>query len=153
MKKNKQVMNYHYQPDIDFTVIYWSFSLGILLAGVIIILEKIDFSWLAAIFIVLGLSLIYFGSRRSITIHDNELAFNRGLPILEKNKRLPISMIRKLSVGTKGFTLYHETIDGQTNEVVCLMCEKSRQHFIHALSTNPLFDADIIVMDCNKLAK
>ncbi|MGX7029869.1 EbsA family protein [Vagococcus zengguangii] len=151
MNKDKQLTKFYYQPDIAHTVIYWSLSLCLFLGGIIITLEKIKFSWMAVMFILLGLLLILIGSSRRLCINDQEITFSVGLPIFQKNKRVPIKKIHKISLGSKGFTLYQETPDGEFNEIICLMKEKSLQYFVQTMTANEAFNGEISGLNINEL--
>ncbi|MGX6961274.1 EbsA family protein [Vagococcus xieshaowenii] len=133
---------YRYQPDLAHTIIYWSFALCLLLGAAIITLEKITFSWLAVVLVILGVLLTYFGLRRRIVVQEHELIFLLGIP--KKNKSLAISEVKKISIGSNGFTILHESKQGKKMEMVCMMKNRTLQEFVETVANHQTFQGDIV---------
>lgn len=71
---------YFYQPDPTDAVISWSWTLLILIAGVVVWLEVTHFQWLTALLLGTAVLITILAiSRRTLTVTDHEMIFNRLL--------------------------------------------------------------------------
>lgn len=85
---------YFYQPDLTGTIIDWSWTFILFLAGLIIWLEITHFQWISASFFAAFAILTFFGiKRRTVLITPTRLVFSR---LLQKDYlTIPLKDIRQ----------------------------------------------------------
>lgn len=85
---------YFYQPDLTGTIICWSWTFLLFIAGLVIWLEITHFQWLSAAFFAVFLILTLLEwRRRTVVITPTKMVFSR---LLQKNYLvIPIADIRQ----------------------------------------------------------
>lgn len=129
---------YRWHPEISTTIIYWSYSLGLLFLSVIIILEKIKFSWTALILFIIATCLVLNGWLKHLTIEDSEIKHYELRP--KKRRSYNIAHIKTILLGCKGFTL----VMADHKKYVYIMSKKKLDLFIEEVEHHPDFKGTII---------
>lgn len=94
----KKVERFYYQPDFLNNIITWSWTLLILIVGVIFWLEVTNFNWITAIFFAIFVMIISIQTvSRTIEIIGNELIINK---VIKSN--FSVLSIRNIKNVTKG---------------------------------------------------
>ncbi|CAM3318187.1 EbsA family protein [Vagococcus fessus] len=138
MNEKKVTNRYRWQPEIATSLIYWSFSFGLLFLSIIALLEQKSLNALSILFLVLACGFIYMGWSRYFDLTDNHLIIRA---ILRKNSlRLRLSEINKVSVGANGFTIVM-----MNDEVYTLiMSKKSLARFTAHIQEKETFSGKIV---------
>ncbi|HJA22622.1 MAG TPA: EbsA family protein [Candidatus Limosilactobacillus intestinavium] len=85
---------FFYQPDLTTAIIDWSWTLLILIIGIIIAFEITHFQWITALFIVIFLILAALQIfRRTVVISPSRFVFNRLL--VKEYLSVPVKDIRQ----------------------------------------------------------
>ncbi len=85
---------FFYQPDLTTAIIDWSWTLLVLIIGIIIAFEITHFQWITALFIVIFLILAALQiSRRTVVISPSRFVFNRLL--VKEYLSVPVKDIRQ----------------------------------------------------------
>lgn len=99
---------FFYQPDLTTAIIDWSWTLLILIIGIIIAFEITHFQWITALFIVIFLILAALQIfRRTVVISPSRFVFNRllvreYLSVPVKDIRQPIFTKHTLTITVHG---------------------------------------------------
>lgn len=76
----QEIKKYFYQPDLTSAIIDWSWTLLILIAGVVVWLEITHLQWISALLIAIFLILTFFGiQRRTVSVTPETMTFSRML--------------------------------------------------------------------------
>lgn len=85
---------FFYQPDLTTAIIDWSWTLVVLIIGIIIAFEITHFQWITALFIVIFLILAALQIfRRTVVISPSRFVFNRLL--VKEYLSVPVKDIRQ----------------------------------------------------------
>ena len=85
---------FFYQPDLTTAIIDWSWTLFVLIIGIIIAFEITHFQWITALFIVIFLILAALQIfRRTVVISPSRFVFNRLL--VKEYLSVPVKDIRQ----------------------------------------------------------
>ena len=85
---------FFYQPDLTTAIIDWSWTLVVLIIGIIIAFEITHFQWITALFIVIFLILAALQIfRRTVVISPSLFVFNRLL--VKEYLSVPVKDIRQ----------------------------------------------------------
>ena len=85
---------FFYQPDLTTAIIDWSWTLLVLIIGIIIAFEITHFQWITALFIVIFLILAALQIfRRTVVISPRRFVFNRLL--VKEYLSVPVKDIRQ----------------------------------------------------------
>ena len=85
---------FFYQPDLTTAIIDWSWTLLVLIIGIIIAFEITHFQWITALFIVIFLILAALQIfRRTVVISPSRFVFNRLL--VKEYLSVPVKDIRQ----------------------------------------------------------
>lgn len=99
---------YFYQPDMTTTIIDWSWTLIVLVIGIIIAFEITHFNWITAVFIIAFLLLAGLEIfSRTVTVTPTKMVFSRVmshnfLSIPLKDIRQPLFTKHTLSITVNG---------------------------------------------------
>lgn len=99
---------FFYQPDLTTAIIDWSWTLLVLIIGIIIAFEITHFQWITALFIVIFLILAALQIfRRTVVISPSRFVFNRllvreYLSVPVKDIRQPIFTKHTLTITVHG---------------------------------------------------
>lgn len=127
---------YFYQPDLTTTIIDWSWTLIILIIGIIIAFEITHFQWITATFIAVFLvvaALQIF--RRTVVISPSKMVFNRLL--VKEYLVIPTKEIRQPL-----FTKHTMTITVQGEVMTFSFTERSLRSIQHLLRANGVIKDD-----------
>lgn len=121
---------YFYQPDLTTAIIDWSWTLIILIIGIIIAFEITHFQWITASFIiaflvVAGLQIF----RRTVVISPSKMVFNRLL--VKEYLTIPTKEIRQPL-----FTKHTMTITVQGEVMTFSFTQRSLQSIQHLFRVN-----------------
>lgn len=76
----QETKKHFYQPDLTSAIIDWSWTLLILIAGLVVWLEITHFQWISAVLIAIFLILTFFGiQRRTVSVTPQAMTFSRLL--------------------------------------------------------------------------
>lgn len=85
---------YFYQPDLTTAIIDWSWTLIVLIIGIIIAFEITHFQWITALFIAVFLILTCLEIfRRTVVVSPSKLVFNRLL--VKEYLSIPLKDVRQ----------------------------------------------------------
>ena len=85
---------FFYQPDLTTAIIDWSWTLLVVIIGIIIAFEITHFQWITALFIVIFLILAALQIfRRTVVISPSRFVFNRLL--VKEYLSVPVKDIRQ----------------------------------------------------------
>lgn len=85
---------FFYQPDLTTAIIDWSWTLVVLIIGIIIAFEITHFQWITALFIAIFLILAALQIfRRTVVISPSRFVFNRLL--VKEYLSVPVKDIRQ----------------------------------------------------------
>ena len=85
---------FFYQPDLTTAIIDWSWTVLVLIIGIIIAFEITHFQWITALFIVIFLILAALQIfRRTVVISPSRFVFNRLL--VKEYLSVPVKDIRQ----------------------------------------------------------
>ena len=127
---------YFYQPDLTTAIIDWSWTLIILIIGIIIAFEITHFQWITATFIAVFLvvaALQIF--RRTVVISPSKIVFNRLL--VKEYLVIPTKEIRQPL-----FTKHTMTITVQGEVMTFSFTERSLRSIQHLLRVNGVIKDD-----------
>lgn len=99
---------YYYQPDMTTAIIDWSWTLIILVIGIIIAFEITHFNWITAVFIAIFLVLAGLEIfTRTVTVTPSKMVFSRVmshnfLTIPLKDIRQPLFTKHTLTITVNG---------------------------------------------------
>ena len=125
-----------YQPDLTTAIIDWSWTLIILIIGIIIAFEITHFQWITATFIAVFLvvaALQIF--RRTVLISPSKMVFNRLL--VKEYLVIPTKEIRQPL-----FTKHTMTITVQGEVMTFSFTERSLRSIQHLLRANGVIKDD-----------
>ena len=127
---------YFYQPDLTTAIIDWSWTLIILIIGIIIAFEITHFQWITATFIAVFLvvaALQIF--RRTVVISPSKMVFYRLL--VKEYLVIPTKEIRQPL-----FTKHTMTITVQREVMTFSFTERSLRSIQHLLRVNGVIKDD-----------
>lgn len=128
MNVKKQTI-YRWQPDLETSIIYWSFTFGILFVSLIFTLEKTHiYSGSVAIFL-LFLLFVYLGSRRCFRINDHQLVIQTTLWF--NREMIDWGSIERIQIDEKSITIDSPQLKHQSKTF--LMTKKTKAAFIAAI--------------------
>lgn len=124
----KKVESFYYQPDFLNNMISWSWTLMILIVGIIFWLEVTTFNWITATFLALFIVVISVQTvSRTVEIIGSELIINR---VIKSNFTiLSISKIKNVTQGKMSLSF-----DYGNKRYKLLMSRKSSDKLFKALT-------------------
>lgn len=125
---------FFYQPDLTTAIIDWSWTLIVLIIGIIIAFEITHFQWITATFIVIFLILAALQIfRRTVVISPSKMIFNRLL--VKDYLTIPVKEIRQPI-----FTKHTMTITVQGEVMTFSFTQRSLKSIKHLFATNGVLD-------------
>ncbi|BAL62029.1 EbsA family protein [Melissococcus plutonius] len=120
---------YHWQPELASTIIYWSFTFGILFISLILSLEHTHPYLISNLVLAIFFFFFVLGFKRYFKIEKNNLFIYTLFSL--NNKRVPFSSITKIQIEKRRIEIYSKAFknDSQT----FLMMKKTRDQFIAEL--------------------
>ncbi|TCD46509.1 EbsA protein [Streptococcus sp. X16XC17] len=135
-------IRYHWQPELSWSIIYWSLALIPALAGFILLLEKLKISLLILALIGLSLIMIAVGLHRYFSIKEDTLYIADANPF--KDCKIPISSIEKIAVTYLSIAFYtKEWPEGK----IYYMRKWPKKYFVNTLAINPYFQGEVELTD------
>lgn len=124
----KKVESFYYRPDFSNNMISWSWTLMILIVGIIFWLEVTTFNWITATFFALFIVVISVQTvSRTVEIIGSELIINR---VIKSNFTiLSISKIKNVTQGKMSLSF-----DYGNKRYKLLMSRKSSDKLFKALT-------------------
>lgn len=120
---------FFYQPDLTTAIIDWSWTLIILIIGIIIAFEITHFQWITALFIIVFLVLAALQIfRRTVVISPSRLVFNRllvkdYLSVPVKDIRQPIFTKHTMTITVHGEVMTFSFTQRSLNSIKLLFQE------------------------------
>lgn len=133
---------YHWQPELSWSIIYWSIAVAPMFIGLSLLFERTNipsqFFILLAIFIV----LVGLGFHRYFIIETDG-----RLRIISMNlfkiSQIPIDHIEKIEVNKSGIVM---TIKNKPKNIF-YMRKLAKKYFLDDLTAHPDFNGDVEIMD------
>ena len=120
---------FFYQPDLTTAIIDWSWTLLVLIIGIIIAFEITHFQWITALFIIVFLVLAALQIfRRTVVISPSRLVFNRllvkdYLSVPVKDIRQPIFTKHTMTITVHGEVMTFSFTQRSLNSIKLLFQE------------------------------
>ena len=120
---------FFYQPDLTTAIIDWSWTMIILIIGIIIAFEITHFQWITALFIIVFLVLAALQIfRRTVVISPSRLVFNRllvkdYLSVPVKDIRQPIFTKHTMTITVHGEVMTFSFTQRSLNSIKLLFQE------------------------------
>ena len=120
---------FFYQPDLTTAIIDWSWTLVVLIIGIIIAFEITHFQWITALFIIVFLVLAALQIfRRTVVISPSRLVFNRllvkdYLSVPVKDIRQPIFTKHTMTITVHGEVMTFSFTQRSLNSIKLLFQE------------------------------
>ena len=120
---------FFYQPDLTTAIIDWSWTLLVLIIGIIIAFEITHFQWITALFIVIFLILAALQIfRRTVVISPSRFVFNRllvkeYLSVPVKDIRQPIFTKHTLTITVHGEVMTFSFTQRSLNSIMHFLKE------------------------------
>ncbi|MCP1639103.1 EbsA family protein [Streptococcus gallinaceus] len=135
-------VRYHWQPELSWSIIYWSAALSLFFIGLSMLFEKLQLSrsilGLFGIFVLLAL----VGLHRYFVIEDENLEI--ASVNLFAIKKIPIKEIEKVSVTYLSIELFCRQYP---NGKIFYMRKWPKKYFVNALALNPHFGGEVELSD------
>lgn len=135
-------IRYHWQPELSWSIIYWSLALIPALAGSILLLEKLKFSLLILALVSCSMVLVFIGLHRYFSIEEDKLYIASANPFM--SRKIAISSIEKIAVTYLSIAFY--TSDWPEGKIY-YMRKWPKKYFVNALAIHPYFQGEVELTD------
>ncbi len=135
-------IRYHWQPELSWSIIYWSIAFMSLFIGLILLQESSSFSNISLTLFALFVLMAIIGVHRFFVIGEEKLYIASANPFT--TKKIPISSIEKISVTYLNIRLI---TDKHPNGQVYHMRKWPKKYFINDLARNPHFKGEVELTD------
>lgn len=127
--KEKKPTIYRWQPELATSIIYWSFTFGILFVSLIFTLEKTHIYLGSIIIFLFFLLFVYLGSRRCFRIEGQQLVIQAALRI--NKETIDLNSIEQIRIDEKTITIDSPQLKYQSKNF--LMTKKTKISFIDVI--------------------
>lgn len=135
-------IRYHWQPELSWSIIYWSMTFIPIFMGLSMLYEKITIPYFFFIMVTIFGALLGLGVHRYFVIREEGI-----LEIVTskfwKKEYLLISEIAKVEVTKTSLTFFLKTGD----ERLFYMRKWPKKYFLDALAINPFFKGEVELTD------
>lgn len=135
-------IRYHWQPDLSWSIIYWSLAITPAFLALSLILEKLRISDTIIQLFVLVIIMFGIGWHRYFVIDEEYLRIASANPFASKKVR--IATISKIEVTYLFVKIFSRDMpDGK----VYYIRKWPKKYFVNALALNPYFQGEIVLTD------
>lgn len=135
-------MRYHWQPELSWSVIYWSLALLPLFVGLSLLYERVRLSLFIMLLFAIFAVMSTLGFRRYFILENQDLYVATVTPF--GNKKIPIQSIRKVLVTYLSIKL---VTDDQPEGQIYYMRKWPKKYFINALALHEQFQGEVELLD------
>lgn len=135
-------MRYHWQPELSWSVIYWSLALLPLFTGLSLLYERVRLSLFIMLLFAVFTVMTLVGFRRYFILEDTHLYVATVYPF--GNKKIPIQSIRKVLVTYLSVKL---VTDAHPQGKIYYMRKWPKKYFINALALHEYFQGEVELVD------
>lgn len=135
-------MRYHWQPELSWSIIYWSITFAPIFVALSLLFERTKIP--SQVFILFGVFIVLFGSgfHRYFVIDEDGKLHIVSLNFFRKSK-LAIAQIQKVEVTKYNITLI---IKNQPKRIF-YMRKWPKKYFMDALAVHPQFRGSVELVD------
>ncbi|MGT2964606.1 EbsA family protein [Streptococcus acidominimus] len=135
-------IRYHWQPDLSWSIIYWSLAITPAFLALSLILEKLRISDTIIQLFVLVIIMFGIGWHRYFVIDEEYLRIASANPFA--SKKVGIATISKIEVTYLFVKIFSRDMpDGK----VYYIRKWPKKYFVNALALNPHFQGEIVLTD------
>ncbi|EHI69885.1 EbsA family protein [Streptococcus ictaluri] len=134
-------IRYHWQPELSWSIIYWSIAFAPIFIGLSLLYERTEIPSRVFILFALFALLVGIGLHRYFIIENNGVLKIVSLKLFGPHK-LDISSITKVEVTKSTLTLF---VGDQS--YLFYMRKWPKKYFLDALAVNPYFKGEVILLD------
>lgn len=135
-------IRYHWQPELSWSIIYWSIAFMSVFIGLALLRESSSFSGISLTLFVLFVLMALIGIHRYFVIEEEKLYIAAANPFA--TKKIPISSIEKVSVTYLNICILTKD---RPKGLVFHMRKWPKKYFINALALNPHFKGEVELTD------
>ncbi|MER0122316.1 EbsA family protein [Streptococcus sp. ZJ93] len=135
-------VRYHWQPELSWSIIYWSLTITPAFIALSLVLERARISNTIIQLFLLVIVMFGIGWHRYFVIDDEYLKIASANPI--SSKKIQITTISKIEVTYLFIKIFS---DDMPNGKVYYIRKWPKKYFINALALNTHFQGEIILTD------
>lgn len=132
---------YHWQPELSWSIIYWSIAFAPIFIALSLLYENASIPTPIFISVIIFVILVGIGLHRYFIIEDNGILKIVSLKFFQPHK-IEISKIRKIEV-----TKTTIVICTPENRYLFYMRKWPKKYFLDALAINPYFQGEVDLVD------
>ncbi|MGT2957495.1 hypothetical protein A9Q68_03595 [Streptococcus bovimastitidis] len=134
-------IRYHWQPELSWSIIYWSIAIAPIFIGLSLLYENTNIPRRVFILFFLFIVLVGIGLHRYFLIEEGGILKIVSFRLLGPRK-LAISSINKVEV-----TKSSVTICTNDKNYLFYMRKWPKKYFLDALAINPYFEGEVVLVD------
>ncbi|MTB64809.1 EbsA protein [Streptococcus sp. zg-86] len=135
-------IRYHWQPELSWSIIYWSLAITPAFLALSLILERLRISDTIIQLFVLVIVMFGIGWHRYFVIEEDHLKIASANPFA--TKKIQIATISKIEVTYLFIKLFSQEFpEGK----IYYIRKWPKKYFINALALNPRFQGEIVLTD------
>lgn len=132
-------VRYHWQPELSWSIIYWSIALLPVFISLALVYENTKMPSLVFVFAGIFIALFALGMNRYFLIKDNGLLVITSANIFHP-KKIEIKTIKKIEVTRSSICIF---TDKWKKGKVYYMRKWPKKYFINALVLSPSFKGEV----------
>lgn len=134
-------IRYHWQPELSWSIIYWSIAIAPIFIGLSLLYENTNIPRRVFILFFLFIVLVGIGLHRYFLIEEGGILKIVSFRLFGPRK-LAISSINKVEV-----TKSSVTICTNDKNYLFYMRKWPKKYFLDALAINPYFEGEVVLVD------
>ncbi|MGT2934894.1 EbsA family protein [Streptococcus castoreus] len=134
-------IRYHWQPELSWSIIYWSIAFAPIFIGLSLLYERTEIPSRVFVLFAIFAVLVGIGLHRYFIIEKNGVLRIISFKLFGPHK-LIISSITKVEVTKSTLTIFV----GEKNYLF-YMRKWPKKYFLDALAVNPYFKGEVILLD------
>ncbi|TYK95832.1 hypothetical protein E0F67_01910 [Streptococcus pyogenes] len=134
-------IRYHWQPELSWSIIYWSIAFAPIFVGLSLLYERTEIPSRIFILFAIFAVLVGIGLHRYFIIENNGILRIVSFKLFGPRKLL-ISTITKIEVTKSTLCLHVED-----KSYLFYMRKWPKKYFLDALAVNPYFQGEVILSD------
>ncbi|HFI0694816.1 TPA: EbsA family protein [Streptococcus suis] len=135
-------IRYHWQPELSWSVIYWSLTFIPLFMSLTLVLEKLRVSSLLLVLVVISLFLMILGLHRYFEIKETQLHIVSANVFAIQD--IEIAQITKVEVSYVAVRIFSKEFpEGK----VYYMRKWPKKFFVNHLALHPAFSGEVVLSD------
>ncbi|KGR73119.1 EbsA family protein [Streptococcus phocae subsp. phocae] len=134
-------VRYHWQPELSWSIIYWSIAIAPIFLGLSLLYERTEIPSHVFILFAIFMTLVGIGLHRYFIIENNGVLRIVSLKLFTPRK-LDIGSITKIEVTKSTVSLFVGD-----NYYIFYMRKWPKKYFLDALAINPYFKGEVILLD------